>query len=59
MSELVDNLQAKARQWAAEAETAKEQWRPMCEMLAKEYERLADERLSGLTNGSSAPKRRA
>ena len=44
MSEFGEDLEAKARQWKAEAETAKEPWRDMCEMLAREYERLARER---------------
>ena len=46
MSELAQELARKAREWKAEAERAPERWRPMCEMLAREYERVAREQMS-------------
>ena len=55
MSELSKELEEKARAWRAEAEVSTEQWRPMCEMLANEYDRLARERVIML--GNSTPPR--
>ena len=45
MSELAEDLQAKANLWKAEAERASEEWRDAYEMLAREYERVAKERM--------------
>ena len=41
MSQQAEDLAAKASHWKAEAVRAKEPWREMCELLAREYERLA------------------
>jgi hypothetical protein len=41
MNELSEQWQDKAWLWAAEAEAVPESLRPMCEMLAAEYARLA------------------
>ena len=43
MSDFGEELERKAREWEAEAERTTEQWRPMCQMLAREYSRLSRE----------------
>jgi hypothetical protein len=44
MSEIVQELREKARLWQTEAAISSEDWRPMYQMLAWEYDRFAQER---------------
>ena len=41
----VETLIGKSRKWRVEAEFTTPRWRPMCEMLADGYARIARERL--------------
>jgi hypothetical protein len=44
MSDIVQELREKARVWQTEAAISSEDWRPMYQMLAWEYDRFAQER---------------
>jgi hypothetical protein len=39
----VEALMGKSRRWRVEAERTTPRWRPMCEMLADGYARIAEE----------------